>query len=54
MSIVSKSENTFEKNDVNKRIVKYDFLRMIFMLMVLGVHVLSMVDVFSEKYNTTW
>lgn len=38
----------------NKRVFKYDFMRIVFMLMVLGIHVLSMIRQFMFPYNTTW
>lgn len=38
----------------NQRVFKYDFMRIFFMLMVLGVHVLSMIRQFMFPYNTTW
>lgn len=37
-----------------ERVFKYDFMRMFFMLMVLGIHVLSMIRQFMFPYNTTW
>lgn len=36
------------------RIFQYDLMRVLFMLMVLGVHVLSVSKQFSEEFNTTW
>ncbi|MCX4302489.1 MAG: acyltransferase [Clostridia bacterium] len=38
----------------NKRVFQYDFMRVIFMLMVLGVHVLANTRQFIQEYNTTW
>ena len=38
----------------NERVFKYDFMRIVFMLMVLGIHVLSMIRQFMFPYNTTW
>ncbi len=37
-----------------ERIFQYDLMRVVFMLMVLGVHVLSCIKQFMEPYNTTW
>ncbi len=37
-----------------KRIFEYDLMRVIFMLMVLGIHVLTKITNFSEEYNTVW
>lgn len=42
------------ENKEEKRIFQYDLMRFLFMLMVLGVHVLSVSKQFSEKFNTTW
>ena len=38
----------------NKRVFQYDFMRVIFMLMVLEVHVLANTRQFIQEYNTTW
>ena len=37
-----------------ERIFQYDLMRVVFMLMVLGVHVLSCIKQFMEPYNTAW
>lgn len=37
-----------------ERIFQYDLMRVLFMLMVLGVHVISVSKQFSEQFNTTW
>ena len=42
------------ENKKEGRIFQYDLMRFLFMLMVLGVHVLSVSKQFSEEYNTTW
>lgn len=39
---------------MEKRIFKYDLMRVIFMLMVLATHTLNIFIVFSIPYNTTW
>lgn len=39
---------------MEKRIFKYDLMRVIFMLMVLATHTLNIFIVFSTPYNTTW
>lgn len=41
------------ENKKEGRIFQYDLMRFLFMLMVLGVHVLSVSKQFSEEYNTT-
>lgn len=37
-----------------KRVFQYDFMRVVFMLMVLGVHVLKNTKQFVHEYNTSW
>lgn len=37
-----------------KRVFQYDFMRVMFMLMVLGVHVLSNTKQFVHEYNINW
>ena len=43
-----------EKIKTKKRIFEYDLMRSMFMLMVLGIHILSRVKTFSSEFNTTW
>ena len=38
----------------NKRIFKYDFLRVVFMCMVLLLHISCKINYFSKPYNVSW
>ena len=38
----------------SERIFEYDLMRVLFSLMVLGIHILAKVRGFSKEYNTTW
>lgn len=55
LAIISINIRRFKmENKKEGRIFQYDLMRVLFMLMVLGVHVLSVSKQFSEKFNTTW
>ena len=38
----------------SKRIFEYDLMRVLFSLMVLGIHILAKIRGLAKPYNTTW
>ena len=55
MSVLTKKlKKIYYEEQEKERNIKYDILRVIFMLMVLAVHVVTRVATFSKEYNTTW
>lgn len=49
-----RKKKKMEKSENKKRIFEYDLMRVIFMLMVLGIHILTKIKTFSSEFNTTW